>query len=200
MNELRKAEDYPLLISFYTDDWRYPEHAARLKDECQALGLDYRIEQRHTTGSYLKNTCLKPQFILDCFAKRPLLWVDVDASIYRKPDFFLEKGFDFQAKKIEDPSRRRSWHVGTMYFEPSEKLQAFFEDWIKNLKVTDESAFEQTWRQWADKLIVRDIPQTYFEIEPKKPSSECVIYHRLSKSPSKIKEINIARRDEERNG
>jgi hypothetical protein len=194
------SKDYPLLISFYTNDWCYPDHARRLEAECQALGLDYRIEKRFTTGSYLKNTCIKPKFILDCFEDRPLLWVDVDASIYKRPDFFLQRGFDFQAKRIENLNRRRSWHVGTMYFEPNDKMREFFNDWIKNLRVTDESAFEQTWRNWADKLIFRSIPKAYFEIEPDEPSPECVIYHRISKGLSKSQENYIAIEDEERNG
>ena len=194
------AKKYPLLISFYTKDWIYPDHARRLEAECQELGLDYWIAQLPSTKSYLRNTCLKPQFILNCFADRPLLWVDVDASIYRRPDFFLETGWDFQAKRIRSETRRRTWHVGTMYFEPNETTRAFMLDWINNLKVTDESALEQTWRHWQDRLKTREIPETYFEIQPDKPTMECVIYHRLSRGESKARENEIAVQDEERNG
>lgn len=195
-----ESKQYPLLISFYTNDWCYADHARRLEAECQELGLDYWIARLPSTGSYLRNTCLKPQFILDCFADRPLLWLDVDASIYRRPDFFLETGWDFQAKRIRSATRRRTWHVGTMYFEPSEIMRAFMLDWIARLKVTDESALEQTWRHWQDRLKTRDIPANYFEIEPDKPSSNCVIYHRLSRGASKSQEFELAIEDEQRNG
>lgn len=194
------SKQYPLLISFYTKDWCYPDHARRLEAECEGLGLDYRIVELPSTKSYLRNTCLKPQFILDCFADRPLLWVDVDASIYRRPDFFLQTGWDFQAKRITTPNRIRTWHVGTMYFEPNETMRAFMLDWINNLKVTDESALEQTWRHWQNRLKTRDIPATYFEIEPNKRTDECVIYHRLSLGEAKGREFEIAIQDEIRNG
>lgn len=87
-----------------------------------------------------------------------------------------------------------------MYFEPSEIMRAFMLDWIARLKVTDESALEQTWRHWQDRLKTREIPANYFEIEPNKPSSNCVIYHRLSRGESKMRENEIAVQDEERNG
>ena len=192
---------HPLIISFYTKDWLYLQHAQRLQKECKALGLNHLIVEKPSRNSYLKNTCIKPEFILECFElKRPLLWIDVDASIYKKPDFFLEDGFDFQAKKITNPQRTRVWHVGTMYFNPSAKMEEFMKDWIAALRVTDEQALEQTWRSWKDKIISRDIPQAYFEIEPSKPSKDCVIYHRLSKGSSKDREYQIALNDEIENG
>jgi hypothetical protein len=194
------SKPYPLLVSFYTNDWIYPDHARRLERECRDLGLDYLIEKRPSTRSYLKNTCIKPQFILDCLRDRSVLWVDVDASIYKRPDFFLDGDFDFQAKRIEKPDRRRTWHVGTMCFAPNDKVREFLADWISRLRVTDESALEQTWRDWKDKISTREIPKTYFEIEPNEPTTDCVIYHRLSRGQSKQEENQIAIEDEERNG
>ena len=40
------ASEYPLIISFYTDDWTYPQHADRLRGECDRLGLAHHIERR----------------------------------------------------------------------------------------------------------------------------------------------------------
>ena len=68
------GSNHPLIISFYTDDWTYPQHADRLRGECDRLGLAHHIERRPSAGGYLENTCQKPTFILECLQRygRPL--------------------------------------------------------------------------------------------------------------------------------
>lgn len=34
----------PVIVSFYTDDWKYPAYAALLKRQCDDLGLEHHIE------------------------------------------------------------------------------------------------------------------------------------------------------------
>lgn len=174
--------DYPILISFYTDDWCYPEHAARLTEECKRLGLDHHIERRESAGGYLENTCQKPTFIRECLDRldRPVLWIDVDGSIINRPDYFREPGWDFQARKMP-PSRPRTWHVGTMYWAPT--ALPFVREWeARTGDMSDESSLEQTWAELGHTLRARDIPETYFEIPSwRRPMSRgCVIFHRLS--------------------
>lgn len=180
--------DMPLIVSFYTRDWQYPEHGARLAGECDALGLDHRIVERPSAGGYLENTCQKPTFIRECLELgRPILWIDVDGTIRSRPDYFAEPGWDFQAK-LMPPCRPRTWHVGTMYWAPTPAAIAFVDEWIKRTgDMSDESSLEQTWRVMGSTLKARDIPPTYFEIPiPSRPmTSECVIFHRLSEGQSK---------------
>lgn len=180
--------ELPLIVSFYTPDWLYPEHARRLAGECESLRLEHHIECRPSAGSYLSNTCQKPQFILECLNYgKPILWVDVDASILQRPEFFTEEGYDMQARRMT-PDRRRTWHVGTMYWAPTEAAVSFVDAWAKNTgEMSDESSLEVTWKQLGHTLSTRDIPPEYFEI-PRfggPGSKECVILHRLSNSPSK---------------
>lgn len=179
---------YPLVVSFYTDDWEYPKHAERLRQECEVLGLEYRIERRDSAGGYLENTCQKPVFIREMLALgRPILWLDVDATIRARPDFFLEPGYDFQAKRM-NPRRPRTWHVGTMYWAPTDAALAFVDEWIARTgDMSDESSLEQTWKALGHTLKARDIPETYFEIPTRKRpmTADCVIFHRLSDSDSK---------------
>ena len=196
---------YPLIVSFFTDDWEYPKHAARLHAECDALRLDHRIERLESAGSYLANTCLKPRFIRNCLqAGRPVLWIDVDGSIIKRPDFFIgsERDYDFQAKRITSKERTRMWHVGTMWFNPTPATFAFVDEWVARTgDMTDESALERTWRSREWNLRTREIPSTYFEIPyNRKPSPDCVIYHRISSSESKKQQIKLAEQDEKLNG
>jgi hypothetical protein len=187
----------PLIVSYFTRDWHYPQHAARLAGECEALGLEAHIEERESRGGYTQNCCIKPEFIRECLqtAGRPVLWVDVDASILRKPDFFLgADGWDFQARKMAS-RRRRTWHVGTLWFNPTPATLDFVDEWVARTgDMTDESALDQTWkaRDWG--LRTRDIPPTYFELG--EPSPGCVILHRLSSSRSKQQQAEACMRYE----
>ena len=184
------AANLPLIVSYFTNDWCYPAHAMRLANECEALGLDYRIEELPSRGGYIQNSCHKPAFILRCLkeSKRPVLWVDVDGSIYAPPTFFLEPGFDFQARKMNPLTRRRIWHVGTLWFAPTEASMEFIEAWVARTgDMTDESALDQVWKSKEWPLRTRDIPAEYFHILPRneRPPAGTVIAHRLSDSASK---------------
>ena len=188
-----------IVVSFFTDDWEYPRHGARLKQECVALGLRHRIERLPSTGSYLKNCCMKPAFIQRCLLeeKEPVLWLDVDASILAKPDFFSDDDpYDLQAKRMGS-HRRRTWHMGTMWWAPTDATFEFIERWIANTgECSEESSMEYTWRQDHEKVRARDIPQEYFSwMTNLMPGA--VIGHRLSASESKRQEVAFAAKYEQ---
>lgn len=191
---------YPLVVSFFTDDWGYPRHAERLRAECDRLGLDHRIERRESRGGYLQNSCIKPEFIRECLqAGRPVLWIDVDGSIFAKPDWFLDTNWDFQARKMDKKTRKREWHVGTLWFNPTPQTLEFVDAWVDRTgDMTDESALDQVWKSRDWNLRTRDIPADYFVIlrdgRPRPP--KCVIGHRLSKGESKAQQMPEAMRYE----
>lgn len=197
------AGDYPLIVSFYTDDSSYPQHAQRLRAECEQLGLAHHIERRASAGGYLQNTCQKPAFIRDCLAqfRRPVLWIDVDGTLRQRPEFFLAQGWDFQARRMP-PQRPRTWHVGTMYWAPTPAALAFVDHWVERTgELSDESSLEQSWRALGHTLTARDIPPTYFEIpiRQRPMTPQCVIFHRLSDGASKRQQaprFNAAEREE----
>lgn len=183
------------VISFYTKDWYYEHYSKELKEDCKRLGLNFKIEELPSTGSYLKNCCLKPQYILDKLleTKAPVLWVDVDGKILKKPIFFdaLEKDVDFAARKMSR-YRKRTWHVGTMWFNYTPAMIAFLESWILNTGgISDESGLEKAWRLNKLSLITSDIPEEYFIIEPKSKMipQNTVIFHRISEGAAKKREL-----------
>lgn len=181
------------LISFYTNDWKYAQYAKELIEDCANLKMPYKIEELPSTGSYLKNTCMKPKFILDKLneLKSPVLWVDVDASLVKYPSFFDTVNGDFAARKMSE-QRTRTWHVGTMWFNYTPQMIEFIEHWIDNTgKISDESALEATWEEYGYLIDTTNIPADYFYIERKSrpmPNST-VIMHRISDSLMKKKEL-----------
>jgi hypothetical protein len=77
----------PTVISFFTDNWDYPKHAANLIEDCNRLGLSCVIERRDSTNSYVGNCNIKPFFILEKLEelKSPVVWMDADGTISSWP-------------------------------------------------------------------------------------------------------------------
>lgn len=178
----------PILISFFTNDWQYPQHGERLKGECRNLGIQYDIQELPSAGGYLQNTCMKPQFILEMLKKhkQPVLWVDVDASIYATPDFFNDLEVDFSGRpKVGRQADGRKWHVGTMWFNYTPKTLIFLERWVElSNKVSDELALHELWGEFQDITYV-EMPESYHRIMNVDSSRGVVISHRISSGRSK---------------
>ena len=187
----------PIIVSFYTKDWQYPEYANKLKNDCIRLKIDYDIQELPSTGDYIRNTSLKPQFILDMLNKhkRPVLWIDCDGSLLKSPDVLIDfdkSDFDFSAKKCPD-NYVRQYHVGTLCFNYNRYVINLIETWIDcsfNKQRADDSAFDVAIREFDTPPKVKLLPDNYFIILKKLtdvPPNRAVIVHRLSQSPSKIK-------------
>jgi hypothetical protein len=176
----------PTVISFYTGNWKYSQYAERLKIDCERLGLDYVIEERPDAGDYLANCRQKPVFILECLQRlqRPVLWVDVDGSIYQRPDFLDAPDFDFAARP-KPPKCTRKWHVCAMYFTPA--AEWFVQRWVNMLSDwSDESALHELWQQ-APSIKYAELPGNYMMIldEHEDPPADLVMSTRLSSSDQK---------------
>lgn len=175
----------PTIISFYTPNWLYSQHAERLRNECKTLGLDFYIEERPDAGDYLANCRQKPFFILECLKKlnKPVLWIDVDGSIYQKPELLNDTPYEFAAKR-KKAHCARVWHVCTMYFTP--KAIPFVEAWCSNTgDWSDELALDEICKAGVT-LPALELPENYHHIigDGKIPD-DLVIAHRLSDSEQK---------------
>jgi hypothetical protein len=178
----------PTIISFFTQDWEYPNHAKRLIKECKMLNLDFLIKERESAGGYLQNTCMKPFFILECLKelKRPVLWVDIDASIYHRPIIFENLSKDMAARP-KAPQIARKWHVGTLWFNYTPKAINFLEKWCQlSNELSDEYALQKLWETNPD-IDYLELPSEYHFILLKNmnPNHKTVIAHRISSGGSK---------------
>lgn len=182
----------PLIISFFTEDWEYPQHAARFKAECDALGLKYFVEQKESTKDYIKNTGIKPFFIRECLHqfRRPVFWIDIDAMLIRPVDVEMQD-YDFAACKYFNRRLQREWAVATLCFNHTPNAYRFLDLWCENsLRGTDEASFDETWLAIRKEMKPLVLPNTYnfvrwsnsLEIPP-----DTVICHQLSKSEDKLR-------------
>lgn len=182
----------PVIISFYTNDWLYPEHAQRLRDECTQYGLDYYIAELPSTGEYKANTRLKPGFIRDCLHrfKEPIMWIDVDGYILKPFDIDLAEA-DIAACKMPT-SVNRLYRVGTLIFNYTPAALSFVDAWAQHSTWgTDESAFDRAVKAGVGNTVIKELPIEYHRVKGKKtpfsamPEST-VICHTLSESESKL--------------
>lgn len=193
------------LVSFFTPEKYYADHALRLRGECKKLGVDNYIAQLMSTNSYLGNCRMKPEFIRFCLEefRKPIMWIDVDATIARKPDWIDEKiakgGFDILARHMRKGAKRE-WHVGTMVFMPTLDCRAFLDKWIENTgELSDESSLDYTIKNSGLPIKIENIPSSYFRIQGRDFIRQSdVIIHRISKTSVKKKEMPEAKRKRER--
>ncbi len=180
--------EYPTIVSFYTDTWDYKKHAIRLARECDVYKLPHHIVELPDTGRWIDNTRLKPKFIYDAIReiKRPILWLDVDASILNPPDALkLPISYDFMGVH-QRIGPMRQWHVGTMFFNYNDAVIDFLGKWVElSESGTDEANFETLWERYH--ITSKELPLTYYYIPEVgyNLSPYAVVMHRLSKCPTK---------------
>lgn len=189
---------YPLIISFYTDDWKYPEYAKRMQKDCDDLGLECYIQELESKGGYLQNTCLKPKFILDCLLKfkRPILWLDVDTKIMTRPDAL--KGFSKDFAGCETPpSHFKDLYVSPLAFGYNNKTKKFIKKWVAATgAISDHTSFDEVWKSMGKSLDSTILPSEYANIMHRGtvPVTGCVFAIELSQSESKRKQMTELKR------
>ena len=181
------------VISFYTPDWKYPEYANLLKEDCNRLGLDFSIEQLLGHGEYVKNCNIKPKFIRDKIRqlKSPVLWVDVDGSLLKTPELLLSHQIDnYDIAGCHPANNTERIHVGSIWFNYTDATLDFLDAWVDSVgRSIDDAAFNSVWQQFKGRLQLFSLPLEYFFIHKKvtdRIPEDTVILHRLSSSELKM--------------
>jgi hypothetical protein len=80
---------FPLIVSYYTKDTLYQLEVQNLIASCEKWGLEHHIEPISSMGSWERNCCYKPFFLMEKLQQfqRPLFWVDADGVFERKPEW-----------------------------------------------------------------------------------------------------------------
>lgn len=181
--------NFPILVSFYTDTWQYRTYSDALKADATRLGLSHHIVEQESDKFWFKNTRIKPIFLLNAFRElqHPMLWIDVDGSLYKKPDeFALPITYDLMMRR-KPANHNRKWHVGTMFLNNTQNVENFLCRWVEYLDIypnaSDELCLDYMRRKGElDFLnIAENIPSSYFVMNKEnRPSSSTVILHRES--------------------
>ncbi len=180
------------LISFYTKDTIYEKEVEDLKHSCEALSIDHYIEERKDLGTWEKNCAQKPLFIYECLKKfkRPLLWVDADGIVLKKPSIDL-KLCDFGL--YFNNFRTRHARSATIYIRPTESAKQFLLLWYETLQkkshLHDQPVMIDLLRK--EKIKVAKLPIEYMQIfdRDKVPLEKTVILHFQASRTAKMAPI-----------
>jgi hypothetical protein len=185
----------PLVISFFTQDWEYPQHAKRLERECWDLGIELYIKELESTGSYRTNCGKKPVFILDCLQefRRPVLWLDVDASILKYPSQISnETQIYYDIAAVRKKPNLDHWYVGSIWFNHTEPVLRFVSDWCDNSDgFADDGVFQETYTAHRANLRVKELDPAIHVIKSRGAAvtgDQVCFIHRISRGSSKHQE------------
>ena len=148
------------VVSFYTPNWKYPEYAQNLRADCDRLALDYAIESRDSTDSYVENCNIKPFFIREKLQefKRPVLWIDVDGSIVKIPQSInILNDVDVAGYANKQFPERISVNVLLFFYTPN--ALSFLDTWCNYVKNSiDDGAFNKALTDQEPKIKLELLP------------------------------------------
>lgn len=117
----------PLYLCYHTGG-EYAESAAELESTLKEFSLDYDIIERPSRGHWFLNLNQKPEVIRDAMLENPgtpIVWLDADARVVRKPVLFDFLSCDFAAHWLAKAELLSS----TMYWGTSPKAMELINAW-----------------------------------------------------------------------
>lgn len=110
----------------------FNQSTEQLQSDVISKGLDF-YSKRIPYNDYQNNINFKPQFIKNCITKykRPVIYMDNDLRMYKKPNIFLKtKNIDFMAL---------NWNTGNLfetagplfYFNNTKSALRLLDEWIR---------------------------------------------------------------------
>jgi len=183
------------VISYYTQDWHYPQYARALQQACDRFDLKHHIVERTSTGAYVGNCQIKPFFIQECLEtmRSPVFWIDADGALLARPSLLMETACNTHDiignTVVERPDRLYVSSIGFNYTDVTRRFVAAWCDEVAQRKSLDHAAFHIVWEKMKNDINFLSLPPEYFCIlrTPKSdPPSTAVIAHRLSDSELKM--------------
>lgn len=165
----------PIVISFYCGDQYYYEAADRLRDDCARVGLDCDIVelQKRPGETWLEICRKKIPFYLEMQTKhrRPVLWMDVDCRLLRRPDVLEDahcdvagflRGFKY-VRGFDPMALSRFFQPSILLFNNTPTGRAFL-TFMADLEArsgasaTDDFFLQEAWERFEPQLSLLMLP------------------------------------------
>ena len=176
------AGDRPIrIVSFYTADNEYREHAERLRASLDRFGLAYELTPIDSRGAWEFNCAFKARYIRDQWSRSdvPVVWIDADATVEMNPILLNSFQADFAIHKWS------GWQFasGTVYFGKSDLTRQLLDLWVLRSE-SDPTTYDQVHLQsaWCDisnsaPLRTVWLPRSYYDIFDRPGNDATVIRH-----------------------
>lgn len=161
-----------IYVSYYTPD--YEEVAHRLKLSLATFELEHIVVPVPDRGTWVANCARKPLFIRDLLSqmKKPLVWIDADAVVVKRPALFEDSAYCHDAAVC-----RYTWHQGkretlsgTVWFNDTYMAKRMVEHWIEQ-----QALLPDMWDQVGLQMAVAEAEKTSAVIE-NLPVEYCYIH------------------------
>jgi hypothetical protein len=121
----------PLYVGYFTIDTPYAQEADKLRQSLDRLHLPHELTGVPNLGSWQKNTQYKSRFIqqqLQQHDGRPLVYLDVDALVLRRPVLFNDLDCDLAFVRFNGEELLS----GTVYFGNTPTCRKVVDRWVHN--------------------------------------------------------------------
>lgn len=154
-----------VFVSAFTKNTPYEEEVETLRDSLDKFGLSYVIYEIPNQGSWIRNTQEKVKYMFRALEdyKCPIVWVDADAEIHKKPDYFKSVNKDIEFYTIKEWD---DYLIGTLFLNYNLRVKEFITTWIYNCEINNLSAqkvFKNVIKKTPD-LDVGNLPVEYIKI------------------------------------
>lgn len=151
---------FPLIVSYYTKKTLYQLEVQNLIASCEKWNLSFDIEGIDSFGSWELNCGYKPFFLFRKLQelKKPILWIDADAVILKRPEVIEAFAADLAVRineglPIDHPSKVISSTIFVNYTpEGAELLRRWAEEGNKQLGQNERK--EEFWDQIALRNVI----------------------------------------------
>jgi hypothetical protein len=165
----------PMLVSFWCGGDYYREAARLLREDCERVGLDHDIVEIEsaTSEDWIAACRRKIPFYLEMHRKhrRPILWLDVDSRLTRRPEIFdgatcdiagFLRGFRY-LRDFDPQALPRFFAPFALYFNTTPRATAFLELMAEIERqhqgaATDDFFLHEAWKQHRQQMSVLALP------------------------------------------
>ncbi|MEM7175286.1 MAG: putative nucleotide-diphospho-sugar transferase [Chlamydiota bacterium] len=144
---------FPTIISYYTQGTGYEREVKNLIASCQKLNIPCQIDSITSLGSWEENCCYKPRYILKKLDElsTPVLWVDADAVIVKRPTLFESMTADIALRVVDNLPRNSPSKMisGTVYFNQTAAAKTILHEWAAECQRMLEESQPEVWDQVA---------------------------------------------------
>lgn len=178
---------YPIILTAYSTNEYYSNCSKVFKNATKSLKNKVIVDSFPDQGDWHSNTRKKPEIILKhlLLEKQPIIWIDIDADVLKDVSVNLNADTDFLGVK-QEWGPRRTWCVGTLMFNYTERSIKLLEKWVENCKKnsgTDELNLELTWSELEDRSEYKTglLDLRYFGMKNlSNKDSNTIIFHNSS--------------------
>lgn len=156
----------------------YAAESERLRASLQRQGMDFRIDEVPSLGSWDRNILIKPRYIRDVMreTRGPVLYVDADAEFHAVPEFM--DGYDIQVHYLSG----RELLGGTIWLANNHVARDLVDQWCAESRVGewDQVTLQRILERRPDILVNILGPEMCFIYDTSRrlyPGVEPVIEH-----------------------